>query len=667
MNHRFFLWLRDAAACLLAAFLLIGLAGAVGIIATKHLGGLTLARCVGFVFEAALLVLLLRVALRRAAPRSHRSFVIAVIVAAAFVRCALVLVFRDYQQLADRLFFQEFSERAADGSVESLRSMALIHDYYVWAGRYWPQNAWLVRWFGIGHVLAAQFWNVLCGVVILALTARAARIAAGRKVARLALVWSVAFPTGAWSSLDFTYQFQGTVAVLAGMVIFARWLSPRARLTPAALFPGLLALLACIVVLNLQRGLDMIVLMTGIIATALALVFGQTRRTWLVLAAVVVLITGFRFALDEPLNRKFREAGRDNYYSHAIAQMGIGFSPFARGEFSEYYVHLDRETPQTAKNDELIRLLLGQVRATPLDFFGTQPLIKSVKYLQAGAASGVEQSLELGGSPHAAEFFRGTRVLYTFALLGFALLGALRARALLAHRPALTHLIVNMLAACIIYAWLNQVSPRYVFYFFPLLAIIASLPALRPRGSAPARHPLTALIPAASFVLLYAALAGGILLLARGLPATKAISDLRAWTATHSGNLTEHHRNPACDSLVRNFDLRAAKAGDSFSIELTAPVPADARLVEFLAWFPELRGASRDAVIELSAVQPDTRSVIAAIPLSVIHNGKRHRTALPVGTKDVSVRCFGTLAADTPPLREAFGIGFAGFREITPP
>ena len=469
--------LRDGAVLPGAALLGLAGGGAALVLALKHLPLCTPWFVLGGLLVAGAAVVLGRWALKPSGSRRHRRFVFCVLLGSLVLRIVFLgLSAPGYPQTADRLFFRDFIDHWAAGGWrgEGLDPLSSMHDYRLWASRGWPQHLGF-RLIAPGHhVYLAQLFNAGLGVLILGTIYALARRGLSRRRARFALVLAALSPVHLWMALDYTYQFQGAAlfALVFGLLVLFLQRERALRLW-RGLFLGLV-----LCGLHLQQGLNWLAMAMAGIPPLIWMAQGRGKTSlrfgWVVLAPAVLLSV----AATRPFDRWIAAHDRRHVYSHAIAQMGIGFNPETGGEFYGPYVEIDRGTPAEAKTETAFRLVFSQIRYNPSDALVRLPIVKMVKYLQLGAATGVEEALQAAGRNRSRDLFRGARVLYAPALLFLAALGLLRMRR--GNKSAATFMACTLLGFGLIYGFITQTSPRYSFYLFPLLATLAAnLPSWR--------------------------------------------------------------------------------------------------------------------------------------------------------------------------------------------
>lgn len=564
------LWLMLAAA--LSACVLLGFGGAVARFLLKHAGSLGAGWgiAIAYVAVAAGLLVWSWRAQGRHATRTWLFFVLAV---SALVRLALVLLYRDLPQTADRLFILEFVDRWVRDGDTALRQMS--HEYYdypLWTGRAWPVLYPLRVLFPGSFVLATQLANVVLSTALIAAVFAVVRSACGPRMARLAAAFTALSPAFAFSVLDYGYQFQGALLVLATLACMAaairRTGQGRRAMLPAGLLVPLLFLL------HLQQGLDLLLLAVAAGAVALSILLGRgwrvSGRLALWLLAPALLAAPFSRMADA----WFQARDEARMSSHLIGHAALGWNLVTWGEFHGTYLELDRSAPRDRKGPTMTRAVLSNIRLEPVRTLAMLPAVKIVKFMQVGAATGIEEAFQEAGAVRGALALRATRVVYALLLLAAAAIGtfALIRRPRVGARMLWALFLAGTLAA---YTFMSETSPRYSFYVHFVIAAAAAqglVLALRARpaltGARGWKHWTAGAFGAFALMALALASIGWIV---QRLPAQRFFLDLRA--VTRASDIVEAGREP--------WDVVLKRTGE---LPLRVPVTAAREELSFFAW-----------------------------------------------------------------------------------
>ena len=582
-----------------------------------------------------------------------RGFLLALTLGTLLLRASLPILIPHYEQLADRLFFQKFVEAVVQGGGDDSAYAALSgqHDYPLWSGRSWPQHLWLRQWLGDRHVSGQQLLNVLLSVLLIPLSFAIGRGIGGSGTARLA-AWLLALsPLHSFMVLDYTYQFQGAVLVTLVVAIAMR-LAAAETWSLARLAREGAALSLILFLLNLQRGLDLLA-MAVLGAALLPMLFAGRLAACARIAVLGILLPAAvaRVAVA-PINAQFERADRHHLYSHAIAQAGIGLNLVTTGEFLGRFVQIDELTPDAGGAAFLKHLAISELRDAPLETAFVLPVTKLVKYLQIGAASGIEEGLAAGGHGRAESAFRGLRLVYAPVLLALAAAGAWTLMRRTPGRSA--WVLLCTLAGCFaIYAFLNQTSPRYSVYVQPALAILAaSALARKPVGAQETCEPFRPFaVTGLALALLYAVTAGAGALLCRGPLASRGFLALEPEAAGWK-------LGPRADGLwVAPLDHATGTGGTAvFRRMVTMPDPRGAVELSGCLWPDRFRVEAVEVLRDGRHLQVEWSSLASGVTRIVV------QVPEPCVSAEVELQVEGTpLPGGQPAAIEAgyFAVGSA--------
>ena len=457
---------------LVVFFTALGALASLAQFVAKHaatLGGLG---WLSFVGCATVLAMLLRLCFCGPGFGGERRTAAAVIGGSFALKLALVVYWRNFPQTADRLFLLQFVDSWVSGGGAALRQLSRdVFDYPLWTGRAWPFLYPVRVLFPQHFVFATQVLNCFLSTALVAGIFQLTRRFVARPLVPLAL--ASASPAFIWSVLDYGYQFQGALLIVAALMLMRKILdgSPFGARVPVCMCSVALGVL--FFVLHLQQGLDLIV---AALLAASAAYAGMTRRSWRHGSRLAVFLVVIPLTMSMPMSRAadsyFRSCDEGHLSSSFIGHAALGWNLVTWGEYYGPVVALDKATPPEKKNAVMMGFIRDQIRGRPFDAFVKLPFVKIIKLFQLGAATGIEETFAEDNSPRWVALFRGTRLLFAPVVLALAALGAMRFfRNGDTERIAWGLLVIGLVVA---YTFFSETSPRYSFYFqFVLLACAA--------------------------------------------------------------------------------------------------------------------------------------------------------------------------------------------------
>jgi hypothetical protein len=158
----------------------------------------------------------------------------------------------------------------------------------------------------------------------------------------------------------------------------------------------------------------------------------------------------------------------------STAYIATGFNLNKLGEFEPHIWAMAVEAPPELKKPMMLAHVWSNIAYQPVRVFATLFPVKAIKLFLVGYGSGMEQGLQASGYAGAGEFFKGMRLAYTPLFLFVVLLGGWR---LLQSRLTSLWLVLVLcilpLLSCMLFVVMGEVQPRYSYYTFFALCMIA--------------------------------------------------------------------------------------------------------------------------------------------------------------------------------------------------
>ena len=431
-------------------------------LALKHIPALNLTKWVTLAGYGAALAGILSVSARCRTELSQRRCFWTFIAVSVLIKSGLVIHLGSTPQTADRLFLFQFVERWAAGGGEALRQLSLeYYDYPLWTGRAWP-FLYPLRMLFPKHFITAVLWlnvglSTLLAVSIYALLKPV--------VARplMALGLALFAPHITWQVLEFGYQFQGALLLVAALYVVRKLSgSPALPACHRWCWIGGLSLLCFL--LGLQQGLDLIWIA---VCGGLAVYEGLARRSWRNLLRAFLIYCLIPFSVSYPATKAvahyFQRHNEGQLSTHYIGHMAMGWNVVTWGEYYAPVVAADKATPPEQKNEAMLKILKQQLQRQPRKTLFKLLVIKVIKLFQLGAVSGAEDNLRAAGNQVWCDMAVATRLVFTPFVLLLAALGAIRF--FVRHGPVVFPWALMVLAFTMAYTFFSETSPRYSFYF----------------------------------------------------------------------------------------------------------------------------------------------------------------------------------------------------------
>ena len=515
--HRVVLW------PMMAAFAGAGIVS-LGVATVNAFGHPNGALWMGILCQGALFGGLVWMALQKRFLQNATSWLFLLLVVTTGLRLFLLVQFPDYRLMGDHKYLYNFAEQLARGGMTQANLAALNHNYD-WAS-FLPRSLALPLPIGLlfpdHHLLVYHIaLLVLAAGSLLCLGYLSYRLLPVR-ASRLALALYAAAPLRLWEVLGYPVDPLREFILLFGLVLLFRLFHNGGRMPVRIVTACGLALVMFLG--HLQQGIDLFLLASlafmGI--GTLVLIFCDlnlgknnthnrnrnlnrnllwsawdwveeiglrlrwgsgsgkgVRQTWFRGSIVYLLLAAAIYLFSARAYDRWQTSVDSRGWGQSLgpaAYIATGFNLNKIGEFESHIWAMAVEAPPELKKTMMLAHVWSNIAYQPVRVFATLFPVKAIKLFMVGYGSGVEQGLQASGYGGTSEFFKGMRLAYAPLFLFVLLLGGWR---LLQGRLTSLWLALLLcflpLLSCLLFVVVGEVQPRYSYYTFFALCMIAGV------------------------------------------------------------------------------------------------------------------------------------------------------------------------------------------------
>lgn len=458
--------------------------------------------------------------LRKVGPTADLRAAWLIILLAAILRFTLAFsVPTDLPLNTDQALFRKFAITLADQgrNLGTLGELSRDGDYFVWAGRVFPIHEGIRKLFGQNDLHIMRAVNVTTSVLVLMLVLYATCVLLPSGTRRWPVFFLAALPFQTYWVADYTHHLYSSTYLFAFACALLA-LTRTCQLWRKVLLSGTMSLL--LLLMRWHGGIDRLAIGL-VVGTGIIRLFSSTPKKYalqdicwsiVVPIACMVLLAG-PLLLDE-----IRVGNRHQMDSHGWGFLARGWCQESGGEYYAPFEQMMSEYPPEQKPLLMKKILLEEIRDTPIGAYARLPVIKTGKLFLVGYANNWEESLQMLRSP-ALPILRGLRQAGAIAFLFFVFWGSLE---LIQHiRSADTSWLMFLLLPLLAwgaYVVCGETSPRYSVYVQPVMALMAGVAFLPPSTAKPSSRLGNSILPITLAMLLLISLFAAIRLGAQLIP-----------------------------------------------------------------------------------------------------------------------------------------------------
>lgn len=419
-----------------------------------------------------LILFLLLIVKRYLITKSNLVFISTIVFFSIIFKLMIFFVSGNYPQTDDYANMHTFVNNLYTFGIDD-KSLTHLYNYNTFLSRAFPFFLPMRYLFGKYDILAVQLTNIIISSAFLIIVYQILKDMVNEKIRRLTIVILALVPTYSWKILNYTHDIPGTFLFLICILFIIHALKSKSVAKTAII--GLL--LGCFIfIIRLQRGLDMLILILFGIVIIISLLSGTKQ---IISKRIIFTLVLFSIIVYFPATITFnRFITAHDYYSSNSGMLGFmarGYSIETGGEYNRIYQQIDEATPSLEKNKTMLSIIISQIIYNPFDALIKLPIYKISKFFLVGYASPVETNLLSIQKNIVSEFARGSRIIFAPFFLMLACIGCIFTLKEKKNDIIFLFLILIPVTACVTIIYLGEVSPRYSFTFYFVLAMLAAI------------------------------------------------------------------------------------------------------------------------------------------------------------------------------------------------
>jgi hypothetical protein len=488
--HRVFLW------PMMVAFAGAGIVslGVASINAFGHPNG---ALWMGILCQGVLFCGLVGLAFQKRFFQNATTWVLLLLVVTMGLRVFLLVQFPDYRLLSDHKYLHDFAEQLARGGLtpSNLGALNLNYDWALLLPRSLVLPLPISFLFPAHHLLAYHIAMLVLAAGSLLCLGYLSYSLLPVRASRLALALYAAAPLRLWEVLGYPVDPLREFILLSGLVLLFWLFKDGVKRSVRILTVFGLALVMFLG--HLQQGIDVFLMASlaflGI--GTLVLVFCELNQSsinknnvhnrnllwpaWFRSPIVCLLLSAAIYLLAAKTYDHWQNSMDIRGWGPSLgstAYIATGYNLNKIGEFEPHIWATAVEAPSELKRSMMLAHVWSNIAYQPIRIFATLFPVKAIKLFLVGYGSGIEQGLQASSYAGANEWFKGMRLAYTPLFLFVLLLGGWR---LLQSRLTSLWLALVLcflpLLSCLLFVVVGEVQPRYSYYTFFALCMIAGM------------------------------------------------------------------------------------------------------------------------------------------------------------------------------------------------